>query len=547
MKNFIAVLTIMSMALYLNGEEVDNNHAYIVDEKNAEYIESSEFVCGVTGVGIVPVTGTIACVGEVLEFSVNVVGTRPLDETFAWTTDGGGSFDDPSLQTVLFTATTDGSFELTLRYTNEDGCDLTTTQPITINPPVTAAVGNSITDVCLGQSLVLNGNPTGGSDNFSGGASMHTWTLVTGPPGVLSAAAILNSTTVQNPVLSTHSGAVEGQVYQLNYVASDDQGCTASTPASVFIEVRNVPVISGVGETLCSGDTTSIEITNDNDATTFTWIVTDFDGATGPMSGSGDFTTPGTSNVIAASFMNVTGSDSDVIIAVTPFNDQCEGSPINVTVTVQPEPVGFDDDDVTICSSDTLAYDLQENVNNTAEGGNAVVSDFSWMAAPDAGVTGASSSTGDMIDDVLINITNDVQTVVYTVTPTSEDDSCEGETFTITVTVQPEPIGFDDDVTTCSSVALAYDLQANVDSTAEGGNAVVSDFSWMAAPDAGVTGASSSTGDMIDDVLTNNSNVAQTVVYTVTPTSEDGSCEGCLLYTSPSPRDRTRFRMPSSA
>ena len=24
-------------------------------------------------------------------------------------------------------------------------------------------------------------------------------------------------------------------------------------------------------------------------------------------------------------------------------------------------------------------------------------------------------------------------------------------------------------------------------------------------------------------------------------------CDGCLLYTSPSPRDRTRYRMPSSA
>ena len=28
---------------------------------------------------------------------------------------------------------------------------------------------------------------------------------------------------------------------------------------------------------------------------------------------------------------------------------------------------------------------------------------------------------------------------------------------------------------------------------------------------------------------------------------QNGNCEGCLLYTSPSPRDRTRSRMPSSA
>ena len=36
------------------------------------------------------------------------------------------------------------------------------------------------------------------------------------------------------------------------------------------------------------------------------------------------------------------------------------------------------------------------------------------------------------------------------------------------------------------------------------------------------------------------------VDYIVTPTRVI-KCEGCLLYTSPSPRDRTRSRMPSSA
>ena len=37
------------------------------------------------------------------------------------------------------------------------------------------------------------------------------------------------------------------------------------------------------------------------------------------------------------------------------------------------------------------------------------------------------------------------------------------------------------------------------------------------------------------------------VVYFKNPTGEDYICNNCLLYTSPSPRDRTRSRMPSSA
>ena len=37
----------------------------------------------------------------------------------------------------------------------------------------------------------------------------------------------------------------------------------------------------------------------------------------------------------------------------------------------------------------------------------------------------------------------------------------------------------------------------------------------------------------------------EAVIVTITPTYS--GCPACLLYTSPSPRDRTRARMPSSA
>ena len=35
--------------------------------------------------------------------------------------------------------------------------------------------------------------------------------------------------------------------------------------------------------------------------------------------------------------------------------------------------------------------------------------------------------------------------------------------------------------------------------------------------------------------------------YTLYTSGTTGKPKGCLLYTSPSPRDRTRYRMPSSA
>ena len=44
-----------------------------------------------------------------------------------------------------------------------------------------------------------------------------------------------------------------------------------------------------------------------------------------------------------------------------------------------------------------------------------------------------------------------------------------------------------------------------------------------------------------------NANVSQVVLVNYVQQVTDGSGNICLLYTSPSPRDRTRSRMPSSA
>ena len=44
-----------------------------------------------------------------------------------------------------------------------------------------------------------------------------------------------------------------------------------------------------------------------------------------------------------------------------------------------------------------------------------------------------------------------------------------------------------------------------------------------------------------------NSNTVQVFNSRVEPWTLDDTLEACLLYTSPSPRDRTRSRMPSSA
>ena len=95
------------------------------------------------------------------------------------------------------------------------------------------------------------------------------------------------------------------------------------------------------------------------------------------------------------------------------------------------------------------------------------------------------------------------------------------------VTVNATPVGYNDNVTLGCSGAIAYDLQANVNNTSKGGNAVPSSFSWTVSSNSYVVGASASSGNTINQTLYNTNNSSQQVTYTVTPQATGtGTCSG---------------------
>ena len=83
---------------------------------------------------------------------------------------------------------------------------------------------------------------------------------------------------------------------------------------------------------------------------------------------------------------------------------------------------------------------------------------------------------------------------------------------------------------------------ADIDGTLEA-DAVTVNGSSLASVIQGTTVNSATTGTNV--VITDNENTSETnAIVFVANADLDGNC---LLYTSPSPRDRTRSRMPSSA
>ncbi|WP_034229839.1 HYR-like domain-containing protein, partial [Aquimarina pacifica] len=181
---------------------------------------------------------------------------------------------------------------------------------------------------------------------------------------------------------------------------------------------------------------------------------------------------------------------------------------IDVTATLE-----IMDTSVTSCSNVSLGFDLSSLIG---------LSDvtFTWVATPNANVTGNVDGTGTLIPDTIRNLSLLDEDVIYIVTPFNSD-GCQGNDFALTVTVYPEPeVETVPTENTCSDISLNHDLLSDVDLTG-------TTFIWQAIDNINVSGetTSISTATTISDLLVNTSGVEQIVTYQITPRSTNG-CDG---------------------
>ena len=101
-----------------------------------------------------------------------------------------------------------------------------------------------------------------------------------------------------------------------------------------------------------------------------------------------------------------------------------------ITINTLPPPLVISNNNDTICSGESL--------NNKYLVSN-MLSLFKWIASDNPNVKGESTTMqySDSITDVLTNLTNSNQTVIYTITPTSVMGDCDGTAATYTVMVFP--------------------------------------------------------------------------------------------------------------
>lgn len=190
------------------------------------------------------------------------------------------------------------------------------------------------------------------------------------------------------------------------------------------------------------------------------------------------------------------------------------------TVTIDPLPSVTTPQAETICSGSAFHITPVDGGGNYAPAGTT----YTWSAPTGTGFTGGSAQATPQsnISQTLINTTTAPVTATYMVTP--RFNSCIGNTFMITITINPTAVIADVTRTICSEGTFTVDPSTIPAASIPAGTT----YSWNApVVTGGLTGGTAGTGQtIITGSLNNPTTTTQTATYTVTPTSPAGNCSG---------------------
>lgn len=463
--------------------------------------------------------------------NVNYTISSPVGgSTYTWNVPGTlGSIVSGQGTSSIIVNMSSTSGNITVTETNANSCVSPPAAPFNVTVNARPAMTSSATaEICSGQTvsgtLTLTASLVG---------TVFDWVVV-GKVGPIGGASVGNSGSGQiNQTLTNTSNGVGQVIYDVTPKIDIDPGagveyCSGPTQ-NVVIDVYPQPVGQNHAINICSDVPLAYDIQTDNINTfgnslpsVFTYTVVSSDPGNVPAEAD----RVAFSNApINHTYTNTTTSNVTVTYTITPRFDApqaCMGANFTLTVTVRPEPVGAIDTKI-ICSGANVAYDLAVNITGMGNG-LTLGTTYSWIATPNGNVGGESTvaQAGANITDVLTNFTLGNEDVIYTVTPTSSL-GCPGDPFTVTVTVQPAPVGSNSAASICSDLPLGINLSTS-------GTAVAAATYNIATAPNGLTqsagtvsaGAGKLANELADDAWTNTGLNPVNVVYTITPVSGAG-------------------------
>jgi gliding motility-associated-like protein len=341
---------------------------------------------------------------------------------------------------------------------------------------------------------------------INGSGTSYNWTNSNTAIGlVASGSNTVNAFNATNPGTS----AISGNVNITPIFTFQGQSCNGPV-ATYSITVNPTPYVNVLNDiVICNNQNAGVNITT-NIPANITWF------ATQNTNVSGELTTVQTNTFINDLLSNTSSVPQSVTYTITPTTlAGCIGPDSFVVVQVQPDVLLNIPQNLEICSGAGVNAILAANIP----------SNFSWFCTVNnPNVSGESliTNSGAVINDVLVNNSNQNQLVVYSVTPTSIQGNCQGPSQTITVIVKP-PLALlnQDTVTICSNANVNLNLVANTNVT----------FNWYADPNVNVLNETTNitTSAIINDQLVNPTGAVEEVTYHVIGTSVANGCSSPVI------------------
>ena len=287
----------------------------------------------------------------------------------------------------------------------------------------------------------------------------------------------------------------------VTYVITPTVNGCAGTPQNVNVTVNPTATItSPVTANWCNSTANTYNITSNSSAPapTYAWSRAMVAGIT-PLTGAGS------GNSITETLVNATPNPIIVHYLITPTVNSCNGTPIDVAVTVNPTAVITSAVSANWCNS-------MANTYNITSSSNAPTPAYAWTRAAMPGITPATGAGATAaITETLVNLTTDPVVVHYIITPTV--NGCTGTPSDIAVTVNPTAvINSPATANWCSNVPNTY----SITSTSSIPTPV---FSWTRSAVGGITNPpGAGTGAAITETLFNITANPIVITYVITPT-----------------------------
>ncbi len=230
---------------------------------------------------------------------------------------------------------------------------------------------------------------------------------------------------VNGNVTSAPTASAVGSYSAYAAARTDATGCESPSRNLVTLTIHPLPTVNAIdNQVVCNTDVIAeIPVTGPVSETAFTWT-NSHPGIGLQASGSG--------NIPTFTAINTGTTPVTATIAITPVANNCSGTILTFTITVNPTPIADQPAPVTVCNDVTIpALTLSGNITGASY---AWTNDNTSIGLP-------ANGTNSIPSFKAINTGNTAAQANITITPsfTQGGVTCTGEPKTYTITVLPTP------------------------------------------------------------------------------------------------------------